>query len=516
MPIRMVEDENNSSQDNSNNPPEKGRGGSGGGGMGNIAGMLLPLLIRYPKLLILVAIAGGGYYFFGNGCGGGANKNQSSKAYSTGCEMKQEVYDSAEVFAALSDKEKLPDRVSLQRFCPDPKNQGQQGSCVGWGSAYSARTILESVASGENPNQVAFSPSFLYNQIGLEGCQGSYINRAMESMTKTGAMPFDKFAYDENSCDKKPNSYELQDASQFKMKGYNRLTLNGDEYTVDMQAIKQNLAQGAPVVVGMSVGGSFMQDMIGQNVWSPTQEDYSKNGFGGHCMCVVGYDESMNGGSFQLMNSWGTDWGNKGFAWLRYKDFEYFCNEAYGVNPLAKKGLAANETKLKCTVALVEKQSGSYISMKNKNENLFTTSQAIAIGTKFKVEVNNSIECYTYVFAQDTDKSSYVLFPYTAKHSAYCGITGTRIFPRNYSMQADNIGNKDFMAIVISKNPIDYKALNTAINQNKSGTYQEKINAALADESIANVGFSASDKISFECDTKKKNAVAVVFEIDKR
>lgn len=52
--------------------------------------------------------------------------------------------------------------MSLQRFCPTPQNQGQQGSCVGWGSAYTARTILQAVATGENPNQIAFSVLVFY------------------------------------------------------------------------------------------------------------------------------------------------------------------------------------------------------------------------------------------------------------------------------------------------------------------------------------------------------------------
>ncbi|MBK9479150.1 MAG: peptidase C1 [Bacteroidetes bacterium] len=512
MPIRMVEDNDNQNSNN-NNPPERKKGG---GGAGNIIGMLLPLLLRNPKLALIALVLGGGYFLFQKGCSSGAPDQQAQSSYATGCEMKREVYDSAEVFAALSDKEKLPDQVSLQRFCPTPQNQGQQGSCVGWGSAYAARTILQAVATGEDPNQIAFSPSFLYNQIGLEGCQGSYINRAMDNMKHTGAMPYRDFPYDENSCDKLPNSYELQDASKFKMKGYNRLTLNGDDFTVDMQAMKQNLAQGAPVVVGMSVGGTFMREMEGQESWMPSNEDYDKNGFGGHCMCVVGYDEFLNGGSFQLMNSWGTAWGNKGFAWVRYKDFEYFCNEAYGIYPLARTGAVANETRLNCSIGLIDKESGSYIALQNQTQNSFSTLRPLAKGTKFKVEVSNSIECYTYVFAQDTDKSSYVLFPYTPKHSAYCGITGTRIFPRDYSMLVDAIGAKDFMAIVVSKNPIDYKAINNAINNFQASTYVDKINGVLAAELIPAVGFTTNQKVNFECDTKSKNAVALVIAVDKR
>lgn len=77
----------------------------------------------------------------------------------------------------------------MLRFA-DRGNQGQQGSCVAWSCAYSAQTILTAAATGQDPNRIIFSPSYLYNQIKLEGCQGSYIQRAMESMSRNGGVPF--------------------------------------------------------------------------------------------------------------------------------------------------------------------------------------------------------------------------------------------------------------------------------------------------------------------------------------
>jgi len=38
----------------------------------------------------------------------------------------------------------------------------------------------------------------------------------------------------------------------------------------------------------MMVGGSYMQPMFGQDVWTPTAEDRQMMGFGGHAQCVVG------------------------------------------------------------------------------------------------------------------------------------------------------------------------------------------------------------------------------------
>jgi Papain family cysteine protease len=523
MPIRMVKDEDDNSSDNSFGPPTNGGGGgnSGGGGGKNPLLSFLPLILGFlfknPKMLLVALVIGAIFYFKG-GCSE-IMQATAEDSLSTGCSMNNEEYDKAEVFAALSDdptKNALPDMVSLLRFAPQRLNQGQQGSCVAWSSAYGARTILESSRTGQNPDDIAFSPSFLYNQISLEGCQGSYIIKAMQLMSQQGALPLKEFGYTDADCDNRPDAKQKIDAAAFKMRGYNRLSMDGDDYAVDFMAIKQNLSQGAPVVIGMMVGGTFMQEMQGQKLWRPTQEDYQKFGFGGHAMCVIGYDDKLEGGAFQIMNSWGKEWGEDGIGWVKYKDFMYFVVEAYGLDPMAKVGAAAN-AKFSCTFGLVDNKTKNYISLKQKQENVFVTNTPIKKLDKFKIEVKNQIECYTYVFGQETDGSSYVLFPYTPKHSAFCGITGTRIFPRDYSLEADNIGNKDFMAIVVTKQPLDYKQLNAAINASKLTTYQEKINKALEGTLLKNVKYTAANnQIGFEAAAEANNAVVAVLEIDKR
>ncbi|MDT9096773.1 hypothetical protein RSW32_25955, partial [Escherichia coli] len=79
----------------------------------------------------------------------------------------------ASVYEGLEDdnnKNPLPEAVSLLRFAPDRGDQGQQGSCVAWSCAYGAQTVLTAAATKQDPNQIRFSPSYLYNQIKLDGC----------------------------------------------------------------------------------------------------------------------------------------------------------------------------------------------------------------------------------------------------------------------------------------------------------------------------------------------------------
>ncbi|TAH17393.1 MAG: peptidase C1 [Cytophagales bacterium] len=486
------------------------------------------------------------FSFFLFACGGSENStensadeqsqnNQQQAAFSQGCNLDKVEFDKAEVFEPLATslpENKQAGRVSLLEFAPKRKSQGSQGSCTAWASAYAAATILHAAATGGNPDKIAFSPSFVYNQITQGNCTGTHIGATLDKLSEEGVLSLAEFPYTDKSCSTEPNNQQIQKAKNYKLRGYNRLTLKDDDYKIDKEAIKQNISQGAPVVIGMAVGGTFYDITNGSEIWKPTQKDRNaikKNldghivddgggeSFGGHAMCVIGFDDSYEGGAFQIMNSWGENWGNKGTFWMRYEDFEYFTNafygEAYGMYPLPKKN---REFDFECAIGLLENKSSTYFPFKAKGGNVFETTKVIPQNTKFKIAVKNEVECYTYVFGQETNGTSYVLFPYTEKHSPFMGIVGARLFPKDYSLQLDNVGTKDVMAVIFTKEKIDYKALNDKISQSSGSTYQAKIAQALGSTAVENVKFTGGDKIYFSAKSAGKNAVAVVFEMNKK
>jgi Papain family cysteine protease len=535
MPIRMTDDPAES--DESAGFEGGGGGGRGGGGGGGGIFSLLPLifgLIRGPKSLLLIVALGIGAYFL-LGRGGGCNIggiSQQVQQLATGGILDPRQFDKSKVYESLSDddnKNPLPESANLQKYAPAVGDQGKQGSCVAWSSAYGARTILESARNGTDPNGLKFSPAFLYNQIGLDGCEGSYINRAMDFMSQKGSVPYESFPYSDQDCSKQPDQQLLDQAKLFRMRGSNRLTVGDNTDKIDLRAIKENLSQGAPVVIGMMVGGSYMQPMMGQDVWSPTQDDAAQMGFGGHAQCVVGYDDAKYGGSFLIMNSWGPQWGNNGFAWVRYKDFQYFVREAYGLEAMPAVGAAANKP-FECEVGLVEVKydgkktvAGNYIPLKKTSENVFETTSVLTPATRFKMEIRNESECYIYVFGKETDGSSYTLFPYPraddptrTKFSPFCGIAGYRLFPRGKSMQPDSIGTKDIMAVVVSKDSLNWSALNEKISQNKTTDYAARLRSALGSSTqFIQADLSQKGNIHFKSDGIDRRLVTCIVEVNK-
>ncbi len=519
----MFEDDpqgNKRSQRSSRSGSSSGSSGGFGGGIGNLIGVFLPFLFRRPKLLIILVVVGIGLYFFvGKGCSvsGLMNEGDSSQ-FMRGGELNKEVYEKTEIFEPLADNKKnpLPEKVSLQKYCPTPMNQGQQGSCVAWASAYAARTIIEAQRTGQNPNSLKFSPSFMFNQISLDhrSCQGSYIKLAMDNMMNVGAVPFSSFAYNERDCNMEPNQSLKASAKEFKIKGFQRLTEEGQSKMAEVLAMKQNLAKGSPCIIGMMVGGSFMQDMVGKEFWNPTSRDYNKPGFGGHAMCVIGYDDFYEGGSFLLMNSWGTDWGKGGFAWMRYSDFKEFNVEVYGLYPMGDASKKA-VTTFSGSFGLELNAGKKTLALRQIEGNYFESIGKIGQNDKFKVEFTNNVECYTYVFGEETDGSSYVLFPYTKKHSPYCGITGTRLFPRDFSMAPDDKGSKDKIAVVITRSPIDYDAMNKKISSASGSTFEAKMKNVIGNNASQNTTFSGTQIVNFKASAQNEQAIYFVIGINK-
>lgn len=528
MPIRMTDDgPDDQEESGSGGGGRRSSGGGGGGGGGGgvspwVIFSLLSFLWRNPKLAAVVILIGGTYYMCsGRGKHAGPpppdrDSPRSEQRLGRGSVLDQKVYDEALVHEPLAESA-LPSRVSLLEYAPPRGNQGRQGSCVGWATSYAARTILYARQTGRPPGDNVFSPSFTYNQIGRDDCNGAYLIRALELLQQTGDLPLSRFAYDQRSCSHRPDANEKEDAAQYRIAGFTRLSVDASDYRTNALALKQHLAQGAPVVIGMNVGGTFESAMRGSRIWHPTRSDYDMRGdWGGHAMSVIGYDDTLEGGAFQLMNSWGPDWGEDGVAFVRYPDFDRFVKEAFGLYPMGD-ARAQQRTEQRIEFGLIDNATKRRIPLQAVNGITFRTAKPIRKGTRFKVEFGNAEPVYTYLFGQETDGTSYVLFPYSEKHSPYCGTTGTRLFPRKQSLTADEQGTRDAVAVVISPKALDYKALNARITAAPGAGYADKLTRALGDSvNVKTRARAVSDLVELTAPAGETAKVhALVLEFDK-
>ncbi len=219
---------------------------------------------------------------------------------------------------------------SLKDYCPTPSNQGSNASCVGWAVGYGAQTIYkaykEKLEGGSAVNAIALSPYFVYNQIKLKDCAlGAEIPDALRFIMTSGNVPNSAFTEGAGDCFYTPTSQQFLSAHDNKISDYRRIFGPDDLRAEKINSTKLALLDGMPVIIAMNVTESFFKLEKGEKMWY--SELGSQNTLGAHALVVIGFDEIEN--AFEVMNSWGTEWADNGFAWIRYKDYEKFVNYGF-------------------------------------------------------------------------------------------------------------------------------------------------------------------------------------------
>ncbi len=238
------------------------------------------------------------------------NEQQVSTQYSLGCKLlPAEEYAKIPVVKEITG---VPLKAIINLVVPPVGNQGGSNSSVSWGTAYAARSILwhkDHVARYSYSVNI-FSPNYVHYYIG--GCTGAtYVSTALGVLYTKGVC---RWSLGPGDC-VTPTAAQNADALIYKINSYGTVTRT-------TAAIKAQLNAGFPVIVAGPVNSAFMYLANGAVL-----STFVGSSLGGHCYCVVGYDDVK--GAFKFMNSWGTGWASYGFGWIKYGYETTWWQEAY-------------------------------------------------------------------------------------------------------------------------------------------------------------------------------------------
>jgi len=212
----------------------------------------------------------------------------------------------------------LPQAVDLSRYMPAVGDQLDQGSCVGWATAYAARAYYAYQVEHRDIADTANipSPAFVFNAIHLgKDCeQGSYVPDAMDVLKK-GAPSFKDFPYDDTKCPT-PLPPVRARATDFTIESY-EMVWNQQDPKASLDQVKGALAKGNPVVVTAALDAEFFNLNPRQSIWRSTPDKANE---GGHAFTLVGYDDATE--TFKFINSWNTSWGDQGYGRMTYDTFK--------------------------------------------------------------------------------------------------------------------------------------------------------------------------------------------------
>lgn len=204
------------------------------------------------------------------------------------------------------------DIIDLRPFCSPIESQGSLGSCTGQAIA-GAIELLNN--RNKKPTDISRLFIYYYERVMLGTVNydsGAYIRDGIKVTNKQGA-PLEKFwPYNIRQFRNRPSVIAIQDALKRKVLRYERVS--------NHEGCLDALNNGYPVVVGYLVYQSFMSPAVQRTGIMPYPNTRRERLLGGHAVLLVGYDKTKK--VYIARNSWGTNWGDKGYFYMPFSVIE--------------------------------------------------------------------------------------------------------------------------------------------------------------------------------------------------
>lgn len=216
------------------------------------------------------------------------------------------------LFSVSSTQPTPPPTVDLRRLCPVAENQGNIGSCVAFATA-GVHEMKQRYEKKDIP--IVLSKLFIYYEArrainAVHEDAGSRIRDGMRILGSIGSPPQHHYPYDTTKWKDEPPAYLYNLAKLNVARLYARVAKN-------QQQIEACLFSGHPIAFGLLLYDGFFDPNGVRKTGTQRLPNLKKeNKRGGHAMTLVGYDRPKR--FFLVKNSWGTQWGHSGFAWISY------------------------------------------------------------------------------------------------------------------------------------------------------------------------------------------------------
>ncbi|NBX76533.1 MAG: hypothetical protein EBQ92_08255 [Proteobacteria bacterium] len=209
-------------------------------------------------------------------------------------------------------------------------NQANCGSCVAF-SAIAALETQMNITNNTPHSPWAFSPQHLFS-CGGGACQnGWHPMMAVQFMQKNGVPDETCFPYSSGGDGKDlACSQTCTDSSKrtLKITGYTQPSF----FFQDQNAVKEALMKG-PLMTSMVVYEDFIFYKGG------VYKHATGSQLGGHAITMMGWDDSAK--AWIVRNSWGEEWGEKGYFRIAYDDASGLGNQTWGIQVPSSKGFVS-------------------------------------------------------------------------------------------------------------------------------------------------------------------------------
>jgi C1A family cysteine protease len=241
-------------------------------------------------------------------------------------DWKLETAEEAGVLAAAP---RIPARKDLRHTWWKIQDQGSTGSCVGWATA-DALLRWHFVKTNRISDSELISPRFQWmaaketdefntRPTTFVEAEGTSLKAALEVSRKFGAVRDSVLPFATGMPYQGDAKTFYAIAAQLKISMYFNLGRTLENW-------KLWLATKGPILTRLSVDSTWDRATANKGKLDVYQPQTAR---GGHAIALVGYTAT----TFIVRNSWGTGWGDKGFAHASLAYAQDAFTEAYGVEP---------------------------------------------------------------------------------------------------------------------------------------------------------------------------------------
>ena len=210
----------------------------------------------------------------------------------------------------------LAKKIDLRKNMPPIYDQGSLGSCTAnaIGAAFQYSLKLQNKKLEFMPSRlfIYYNERVMINTVNEDS--GAMIRDGFKSLNKLGVCPESQLPYLITKFTQKPNAKCYHEAKLHQVISYHKINRN-------LQQMKACLAEGFPFVFGFTVYESFDSITVAKT-GKLNMPNKDEDNLGGHAVLAVGYDDVSK--RFIVRNSWGDEWGKKGYFTMPY---DYLLDE---------------------------------------------------------------------------------------------------------------------------------------------------------------------------------------------
>jgi hypothetical protein len=202
---------------------------------------------------------------------------------------------------------------------------------------------------------------------------------------------------------------------------------------------------------------------MAQEFWQPREQSPDQE-YGGHAVCIVGYDDTKFGGAFEVLNTWGKDWAMQGYTWIRYKDFADYFSYAFGLFHAASTSCPIPFEAGVTFKLLSGEEMKAYV---DGGEGKYKFGRSYPTGTTFTIQANTSIPAYVYSVGFEPSGVMFNLYP-RKTDTVPVAFSAVRIPDDEPAVNLTDPPGRNEIYFVFSPNQIDPKELTKVIKGNVS------------------------------------------------